>query len=148
LDAEINGRITDRWAMFVGYTLNDNELKSGYTTNLGAPYMSRTPRHLFKLWTTYQFAGRLSQLKVSTGINAQSGNFRQGFVNSIPYEFSQGGYAILGARAEYIFNETWSAALNLDNIVDKTYYQTVGNTFAGNWYGQPRSYTLSIRGKW
>lgn len=148
LDAEINGRITARWAMFVGYTLNDNELKSGYTANLGTAYMPRTPRHLFKLWTTYQFSGHLEQLKVSAGINAQSGNFRQGFVNSVPYEFSQGGYTIVGARAEYLFNEVWSAALNLDNLLDKTYYQTVGNTFAGNWYGQPRSYTLSVRGKW
>ncbi|MBL8265890.1 TonB-dependent siderophore receptor [Steroidobacter sp.] len=157
LDAEINGRITDRWGVFAGYTFNENEYKSGYTSSVGA-YMPRTPKHLFKLWSTYQFDGSLARLKVSGGVNAQSGNYRTGtaaqldgsgaVVAFVPFEFSQGGYSIFSARAEYLINQTWSASLNLDNIFDKTYYSTVGTTSAGNWYGLPRSYTLSIRGKW
>lgn len=158
LDAEVSGNLTDRWNFFAGYTLNRNEYKSGYASNLGATYMPQTPRHLFKLWSTYRFAGDLSRLRLGAGVTAQTKSFVRGTVvefdstgqpvGSVPYQFSQGAYAIVSARGEYALNETWSAAVNLDNILDKTYYQTIGNTFARNWYGQPRSYTLTIRGRW
>ncbi len=40
----------------------------------------------------------------------------------------------------------WNVALNVNNVTDKTYYQTVGGSASGNWYGEPRSYMLTIRG--
>jgi len=36
----------------------------------------------------------------------------------------------------------------LENILDKTYYQTTGSVTGGNWYGPPRSYTATLRAKW
>lgn len=159
-DAEINGRLSDRWTMFVGYTWNENEYKSGYASEtLGTPYMPRTPKHMLKLWTTYQLPANLSRLKLSAGVNAQSRNFAAGTVTTYDpdtgaeigtnaFEFTQGAYAILSARAQYELNDTWSAALNLGNILDKTYYHTVSTSVSRNWYGAPRNYTLSIQGKW
>ncbi|MBL8269047.1 TonB-dependent siderophore receptor [Steroidobacter sp.] len=159
LDAEISGKLSPSWDLFVGYTYNENEYKSGYDSNLGALFMPQTPRHLLKIWSGYRFSGAWSRLKVSGGVSAQSRSFVRGVaavfepgsgapLGSVPYEFSQSGYAILSARGEYAFNETWSAALNFSNLLDKTYYQTVGDTGAGNWYGQPRSFTLTLRGRW
>lgn len=157
-DAEVSGLITDRWDFFAGYTYNENELKSGFASNLGTSFWPRTPKHLFKLWSGFRFDGAWSRLKLSGGVNAQSENFVQGTVTtfneqgqatgSAPYRFSQGSYAVVGLRAEYVVSEVWSLALNVDNLLDETYYQTIGNTSSRNWYGQPRNYMLTIRGKW
>ena len=52
-----------------------------------------------------------------------------------------------GARVGYQINRHWSAALNLANLFDKTYYQTIGAPAWGNFYGEPRSVTVSLRGR-
>lgn len=40
----------------------------------------------------------------------------------------------------------WNAALNINNLTDRTYYQTMGDAGGGNWYGEPRSFMLTLRG--
>ncbi|WP_293853831.1 TonB-dependent siderophore receptor [Steroidobacter sp.] len=158
-DAEISGNITERWNMFVGYTWNENEYRSGYSSEqLGSVFMPQTPEHLFKLWTTYRFAGDLKRLTVSAGVNAQSKNFSRGRVTvydgsqspigTAPFEFTQDAYAIFNARAGYAITDKWSVSLNLNNLTDQKYYQTIWSSAARNWYGMPRSYTVSLNGSW
>ncbi|MBL8265445.1 TonB-dependent receptor domain-containing protein, partial [Steroidobacter sp.] len=156
-DFEINGSLTRDWNVFAGYTYNENEYKKGFTTS-GAAFMPQTPRHLFKLWTTYKLPNRFDQWELGLGVNAQSKTYVQGTVitydlgtgtalGSAPYSFTQGGYTLLSARVQYEINDHWSAALNLTNITDKTYYQTVGTSAWANWYGAPRGYMVTMRGK-
>ncbi|MBL8265175.1 TonB-dependent siderophore receptor [Steroidobacter sp.] len=158
-DLEISGRLHNRWNLIGGYTYNENEYKSGYRTDLGTSYMPRTPAHLFKLWSTYQFAGALDGLKVGGGLNAQSRTSVVGSLatydpvtgavqTSTPYRFHQDPYATVSLRGEYSFNDTWSVALNLTNLFDRTYYRTLGDTRRGNWYGEPRSFVVSLKGTW
>ena len=59
---------------------------------------------------------------------------------------TQAGYAVWGASVQYRINRNWSAALNVHNLFDKTYYKTVGTSGSGNWYGEPRSVLLTLRG--
>jgi TonB-dependent siderophore receptor len=156
VDVEVNGRLLRNWDVFLGYTYNTNEFKAGYANN-GAAYMAQTPKHLFKLWTTVTLPGMLDSWKLSAGVNAQSRTYVAGsvslydsngaYVGSAPYDFEQGGYALVNARAEYQINESWSAAFNINNATDKTYYQSVGSAFMSNWYGEPRNYILSVRFK-
>jgi hypothetical protein len=47
-------------------------------------------------------------------------------------------------RAEYQINAHWLAALNVNNIFDRTYYQTVGSVFNYNYYREPRNFMLSV----
>ncbi len=158
-DAEINGNVTDRWTLFMGYTWNENEYRSGFSGDqLGTVFMPQTPEHLFKLWTTYRFAGDLERLTVSAGLNGQSKNFSQGTVTlydstgaptgSAPFKFTQDAYAVVNVRAAYTINDRWSLSLNLNNLLDEKYYQTVWSSAARNWYGTPRNFTLSLRGTW
>lgn len=157
-DVEINGQLTEQWHLFAGYTYNENEYKSGYTGENGASYMPQTPKHLLKLWTNYQLPGSLSQWEVGAGVNVQSRNYVSGSANvldadsgefvAIPYRFSQGGYAVANARVQYEINDHWTASLNVTNLFDKTYYQTVGTTLYANWYGQPRAVMAVVRAKW
>ena len=142
VDAEISGEVLPRLQAFAGYTFNDNENKDG-----NARYSTVTPRHLFKLWTMYQLPGNLAQWKLGGGTHIQSASYVTGTIGGTPYNFTQSGYAVWNARAEYALNKTWTASLNINNLFDKTYYQTVGYATYYNWYGEPRNATLAIRGK-
>ena len=142
----------------------------------GTPFVTIQPKNLYKLWTSYDFGaarktGWLSALTISGGVNGQSSGFNSGSAcvnllppnpvtgasscvssrapDTIPYSFTVPAYAVFSGRIDYRFSRIWSLAVNLENILDKTYYQTVGNSpSSGNWYGAPRSVTASIRAKW
>lgn len=158
VDVEVNGQLTEQWRLFAGYTYNENEYKSGYSSERGTSYMPKTPKHLLKVWTNYQLPGSLSQWEVGAGVNVQSSNYVSGSANAldpdsgefvtIPYRFSQGGYAVANARVQYEINDNWTASLNVTNLFDKTYYQTIGTTLYSNWYGQPRAFMAVVRAKW
>lgn len=117
----------------------------------------------------------LSRLTLSGGLNWQSEAFRSGSVctgyeqafdddgnpvlnNSgtllfnctamADYDFISDSYGVLSARAEYALNDVWDVALNVENLTDETYYQTIGTASQLNWYGAPTSYTLSLKGRW
>ncbi|MEJ1964526.1 MAG: TonB-dependent receptor [Gammaproteobacteria bacterium] len=156
----------------MGYTYNQNEVRGSdyYGVNYTGPkrpLISRVPKHLLKLWTSYQLPGGewLHRLNVSAGVNAQTDSFNAGTacvqyvygadVNGNPtascaktasYQYTVGAYAVFSARLAYQLGQHWSAALNVNNLTDRTYYQTVSGSDGGNWYGEPRSFMLSMRG--
>jgi len=154
IDAELTGRLLPGWEVFTGYTYNLNEQNSGYGDQDGAAFFPQTPRHLFKLWTMVQLPNGLSDWRFGAGLNAQSRTSVKDTAASadgsarVPFEYSQGGYAIVGLRGEYRFIEGWSAAINISNLFDRTYYQTVGKAPALNFYGEPRNVMLSLTGSW
>ncbi|WP_050577322.1 TonB-dependent siderophore receptor [Pseudomonas cremoricolorata] len=153
LDFEVSGELAERLEATFGYTYNHNENKVS-----GAAYNSLTPRHLAKLFATYQLPGVLSPLKIGGGVTAQSASYVSGSAllrdanggltgDSVDYRFSQAGYALWNAFAHYQLDEHWSVAGNLDNLFDKHYYSTVGYSDYGNFYGTPRNFTVSLRGE-
>jgi len=166
VDIELTGKILPDWQISTGYTYNDNYFKTGGTlsngvSSTGTSIAPQAPKHLFKLWTTYQLPGQLSQWTLGFGVNAQSATFANGTIytafnangtgvsgSSVPYQFVQGGYAVFNARVAYQIDKNWSAALNINNIFDRVYYQTVGVTSSGSLYGPPRNAMLTVRGTW
>ncbi len=177
VDLEATGEVLPGWQVFASYTFNENKQQgSSFGTSEGLPIISIAPRHLYKLWTSYDFGaaghgGALSGLSVSGGVSGQSSGFQSGSTcvslnpNAQPnpitgaqaclpdgfedFQFTVPAYAVFSARADYRLSDTWSLAANLENILDKTYYQTTGTSVAfGHWYGVPRSATISLRGKW
>ncbi|MNJ53836.1 Fe(3+)-pyochelin receptor precursor [compost metagenome] len=120
-------------------------------------YSAVTPKHLFKLWSTYRLPGDLEKWKLGMGVTAQSSNGRSGTVNAFnpdsgqydgaaeAFKFVQAGYAIWSSSLEYQIDKHWSAILNANNVFDKKYYQTVGTSANGNFYGEPRNFTLTVR---
>jgi len=63
-----------------------------------------------------------------------------------PFDYSQSGYAVWNAMAEYRLDEHWTLTYNLNNLFDKVYYSTVGPSNRQNWYGEPRNQMLTLRG--
>lgn len=154
VDAEISGQIARGWNLFAGYTYNHNRNKTDPSQLV---YSSITPKHLFKLWSTYQLPGTLSPWTLGGGVMLQSSTYVSGKANSynpgsgqfdgalVPFQFTQAGYAVWNASLQYRINRSWTATLNVNNLFDKTYYKTVGSASGGNWYGDPRNATLTLR---
>ncbi|ALM83516.1 TonB-dependent siderophore receptor [Bordetella sp. N] len=142
VDAEISGEVARGWQLFAGYTFNtlkfldDTEVLN---TNFGRTF---TPKHILRLWTDYRLPGDLSAFTVGGGVNYQTGSYTE----TRNVRVSQGSYAIWNARVAYQFNKRWSAALNVNNLFDKKYYQTIGAPGWGSFYGESRNATLTLRG--
>lgn len=158
VDMEISGEVLPDWMLIAGYTYNNNQNR---TKN--AAFSTITPKHMVKLWSTYRLPGRLNDLKLGGGVNLQSATYVSGTAGvvgsdgnpvkdangrdlSIPFDYKQSGYAVWNAMAEYRLDENWTVAYNLNNVFDKTYYSTVGSSYSGNWYGDPRNHMLTLRG--
>ena len=153
----ISGEVARGVNLFAGYTYNHTVDRQSDDTR--AIYSGVTPRHLFKLWGTWQLPGALERFKLGAGVTAQSANFRSGTVATFnpatqaydgpsqDYKFTQAGYAIWNSSVEYRIDRNWSATLNANNVFDKRYYQTVGTTNNGNFYGEPRNFVLTVRSR-
>lgn len=171
VDLEVTGELRPGWQIFLGYTYNKNKYSGQFYVDQsldGEPLVSLQPEHLLKLWTSYVFAegSALPGITIGGGLKAQSKVYQAGtacsefIVNpntgavscrpgfNLPYDYTANSYAILSARVDYRITKNWTLALNVNNMTDKRYYQTMGTNSGGNWYGEPRSATLTLRGKW
>jgi outer membrane receptor for ferric coprogen and ferric-rhodotorulic acid len=101
------------------------------------------PRHLLRMWGDYALGGSLERFTIGAGVNAQSDNFRVS--PSSGEKITQSGYAIWNGRIGYRIDDTWSVALNGNNLFDKRYYTTIGTESFGNYYGDPRNFMLSVK---
>jgi iron complex outermembrane receptor protein/outer membrane receptor for ferric coprogen and ferric-rhodotorulic acid len=145
-DVELGGELRPGWQLAAGYTFNSTQDKS-----TGQRYSSITPRHLLKLSTAYTLPGTLSPWRVGGSAQIQSKHYVSGSAlsggTSVPFDFTQGGYAVWNAMVHYQIDPHWSLALNINNLFDRTYYQTLGSTFSNNLYGAPRNAMLTLRGR-
>lgn len=158
VDVELSGVVLPGWQMFAGYTYNTSEYDGPDNARFssGASFLTRTPRHMFKVWTIWDLPGRLSRWTVNAGVVGQTDTHVIGealatpdSTDYIPYRFSQGGYAVWNASVQYRFNDTWTIGLYGDNLLDKNYYAVISDvTYSANVYGVPRSYVLTLRGRW
>jgi TonB-dependent siderophore receptor len=146
VDVELAGEITKGWNFSGSYTYDYTEQKGIHVSVVGAPTYSQQPRQLVKLYTTYAFQseGWLKNFSVGGGLNFQSDTFFAG------YEFfnEQKDYAILNLRAAYKLYEHWNIGLDVTNVTNTKYFQTLGAEGGGQFYGQPTAFTLSLKGKW
>ena len=146
-DMEVGGELQPGWQLAAGYTFNKTKDKSTNTD-----YSSITPRHLLKLSTAYTLPGEWSQWKIGGSANVQSKTHVRGTIydaaaKATPYKFAQSGYAVWNAMAQYRIDPKWTVTLNVNNLLDRVYYDTVGSAISGNYYGTPRSWMLTLRGQ-
>ncbi|KAF0864301.1 TonB-dependent receptor [Pseudomonas sp. LD120] len=143
-EAELSGEVIERLQLLAGYTYTQTKtLEDADRNNDGLSYNTYVPRHLLRVWGDYQLGGALERFNVGAGVNAQSDNYRVSPISGKP--ISQAGYAIWNGRIGYRIDDTWSLALNGNNLLDKRYYTTIGTEGFGNFYGDPRNFTLSVK---
>lgn len=156
-DAEVSGEVATGLQLMAGYTYNRLEAKDA---NEGrSSFEGVTPKHLLKVWGTYQLPGELHDWKVGLGAITQSVTSKQGEVTpfnpstgkfdgtSAEYKFQQSGYTLWSASLDYQIDKNWSATLNANNLFDKKYYSTLGTSAYNNFYGDPRNFMLTVRSK-
>jgi len=162
VEAELSGRLTPNWQISAGYTFDVNRENANLDNAPGVTQgvlSSITPKHMLKLWTNYRLPGMDNRWSIGGGLRAQTSSYATGEAcptydasgNCLgafaPYAIRQGFYTVATLRAAYQVNRHWSMALNIDNLFDRTYYQTTGQIYGGNWYGTPRSFMLTIKGQ-
>ncbi|MHA6193816.1 TonB-dependent siderophore receptor [Pseudomonas wadenswilerensis] len=131
-----------------GEVLPGLQLLAGYTFNLthssaGGPVSAETPKHLLRASTAYTLPGALNRLTLGAGVSAQSG-YTTDSNGSTAY--GSPGHAVWDARIAWKLDPHWTVSLNGDNLFDRTYYTSASGLDRGNIFGDPRSYTLTLRG--
>ena len=143
-EAEVSGEVIDRLQLLAGYTYTQTTvLEDADAAQNGVPYNSYVPRHLLRVWADYGLSGALDRVSVGAGVNAQSSNYRVSPISG--NDMTQSGYAVWNGRVSYRIDDTWSVALNGNNLFDKRYYVTVGTEGFGNFYGEPRNFVMSLK---
>ncbi|MBP0048756.1 TonB-dependent siderophore receptor [Marinobacterium sp. AK62] len=122
VEVDLSGELAPGWHMNAGYTYLDIEDAEGNRTK------TETPRHLVKLSSTY----RLQSLPGLT----LGGSVRwQDEVSSSVAE--QDAYALVDMMARYEINPNLTASLNINNLTDEKYINSV--RWAQAYYGAPRN---------
>ena len=132
----------ERLQLLAGYTYTQ-VLEDADAAQDGLAYNSYVPRHLLRVWGDYALSGALERVTIGAGVNAQSSNYRVSPISG--NDITQAGYAIWNGRIGYRIDDTWSVALNGNNLFDKRYYATVGTEGFGNFYGEPRNFVMSLK---
>ncbi|MCO8309070.1 TonB-dependent siderophore receptor [Pseudomonas mandelii] len=143
-EAEVSGEVIDRLQLLAGYTYTQTKvLEDADVSQDGVSYNTYVPRHLLRVWGDYALSGPLERVTVGAGVNAQSSNYRTSPTSG--NNVTQSGYAVWNSRIGYRIDDTWSVALNGNNLFDKRYYATVGTEAWGNFYGEPRNFVMSVK---
>ncbi|MGU1808325.1 Fe(3+)-pyochelin receptor FptA [Pseudomonas aeruginosa] len=141
-ELEGTGYLTPYWSLSAGYTYTSTEYLKDSQNDSGTRYSTFTPRHLLRLGSNYDLPWQDRRWSVGGGLQAQSDY-------SVDYRgvsMRQGGYALVNMRLGYKIDEHWTAAVNVNNLFDRTYYQSLSNPNWNNRYGEPRSFNVSLRG--
>jgi catecholate siderophore receptor len=135
------GQITKNWSVTAGLATMDTEIKEGLTGNATAApgAASRwSPKVSATMWTTYKFDDKLT-----IGGGARYMGKQERLVDptksaaetnmpSIPH------YTVVDAMASYRLNKNVALQLNLYNVFDKFYVNTLNNSGARATLGAPR----------
>ena len=146
LDLEISGSLTENWKIFAGYTLNNSKYMRGENgRNSVSPYLQganfsrHTPKHIFRLHTSYDLPWGGRKWTVGGGVSAQSKTSSLGYVK-------QGGYALWHANVKYTPSENLQFSLIADNLFNKRYFENNKVRYNGinNYLGEPRNISLKV----
>ena len=126
---EADGQINDHWALNFGIANFEAKDAKDVKVNTNS---ARTTANLFAKYTQDQW-------KAGLGVNYRGEISRGTGVNKI----TQGDVFLMSAMLGYKIDDQFNVQLNLDNILDKKYYEGVAENSMN--YATPRSATLSLQ---
>lgn len=143
LEFEIAGRITPQWDIFAGVGFMKAVIDQSGSNAAGQAEVGKnpglSPTRQATLFTTYRIGDKW---RVGGGFTAVSQNKP---ANSVTTLNRAPGYVKADALLEYRVNEGNSLKLNIDNLFDKVYYNTLYRGFAAP--GDARSVRLTLTSK-
>ena len=130
----LTGNITRAWSIFAGYTWLDSEITESANPAEVGRELTNTPKNSLSLWTAYRFLERFE-----VGAGGQFVDSR--FANTINTREAD-AYWLWDAMASWDLNEKLTARLNVYNIGDEEYLDSLGGGHAVP--GQARSAVVSL----
>lgn len=143
LEFEIAGRITPKWDVFAGVGFLRAVIDKSGSNAAGLAEVGQnpglSPSRQANLFTTYRVN---EQWRVGAGLTAVSQNKP---ANSVTTLNRAPGYVKADALVEYRVNKDNTLKLNIDNLFDKVYYNTLYRGFAAP--GDARSVRVTLTSK-
>ena len=137
IELEASGEVLPGLQVLAGYTFNLTH------SSAGGPVSAETPKHMLRASTSYTLPGAWNRLSLGAGVSAQSGYTTD---SDSTAAYGSPGHAVWDARIAWKVDRHWTVSLNGDNLFDRTYYTSASGLDRGNIFGDPRSYTLTLRG--
>ncbi|MEE1925741.1 TonB-dependent siderophore receptor [Pseudomonas sp. 148P] len=137
IELEASGEVLPGLQVLAGYTFNLTH------SSAGGPVSAETPKHMLRASTSYTLPGTWNRLSLGAGVSAQSGYTTD---SNSTTAYGSPGHAVWDARIALKLDQHWTVSLNGDNLFDRTYYTSASGLDRGNIFGDPRSYTLTLRG--
>ncbi|MFP8967075.1 TonB-dependent receptor [Pokkaliibacter sp. CJK22405] len=113
-----SGYLTPSWQLMANYTYMDSEVRSATDEDIVGNELSNTPHNSFSLWSSYQLT---SDLQLGGGLQYVDDRF-----NSTSNTRVAPSYTLYSAAASYTVNSHLTLRLNLHNITDEDYIDSVG----------------------
>jgi outer membrane receptor for ferric coprogen and ferric-rhodotorulic acid len=145
VELEFVGDVTDRIQLFAGYTYVDIEDADG---NSAKPFV---PEHLAQLRGTWKAPG-VEGLELGSKVRWQSSISQdQGVATTGPNAGAkivteQESYAVVDLMASYDFARDWNATLNVNNVTDEKYIESLKKfgASAQGFYGDPANASVTV----
>lgn len=143
IEVDIAGQITDSLSLIATYALTDSEITKDDFGNQGNRFFN-IPEHAGSLWAKYEFHNApLSGLSLGAGVFLVG---QRECDNTNTCELP--GYGRVDAFAAYKWTlgpTRLTAQLNVNNLIDKTYFESGGYGFRQAIPGAPRSFFGLVR---
>ncbi|MEM9485046.1 MAG: TonB-dependent siderophore receptor [Cyanobacteria bacterium P01_F01_bin.116] len=139
VELDVNGEILPGWNIIASYAYTDAEITEDNTFDVGNR-LPGVPEHSASLWSTYRIqSGDLEGLGFGLGLN-YVGERKGGLDNS----FEVDDYFLTSAAAFYRRNN-WRFQVNIDNLFDIDYIESVGaGRTRGIYPGDPLTVRASV----
>ncbi|PXX90309.1 TonB-dependent siderophore receptor [Marinobacter vulgaris] len=145
VELEFVGDVTDRIQVFAGYTYIDIEDADGKSAR------SFVPEHLAQLRGTWKVPGVEglevgSQVRWQSSISQDQGEATTGPNAGAKIVTEQESYAVVDLMASYDFARDWNATLNVNNVSDEKYIESLKKfgASAQGFYGEPANASLTV----
>lgn len=134
-EIELSGALTENWNLLLGWSQFSAKDADGESVN------TRFPRRTANLFSTYRF----NRLTLGAGLNWEDSNYtRANNPLGQAEKLEQQAYTLVNVMARYQFTDQLSAQLNINNLLDKTYYSQIG-FYSQHAFGAPRHGNLTVK---
>ncbi|WP_231659115.1 MULTISPECIES: TonB-dependent siderophore receptor [Pseudoalteromonas] len=146
-EVEFSGSLSQYWNLSAGYSQHKTKSKEGKQLK------TDEPNKLLNIYTTYDFDHYLTGFTAGFGVNWQNSFYatpQRPLANgqSEAYKIEQSPVTLLNFMARYEINDKTSVSLNINNLLDEHYFNSISSWDGYVLHGEPVSWQLSLRHAW
>ncbi|KAF7764278.1 outer-membrane receptor for ferric coprogen and ferric-rhodotorulic acid [Pseudoalteromonas citrea] len=146
-EIELTGALSENWDLSASYSKHKTKSREG------EELYTNEPKQLLNIFTTYDFNNYFQGFTAGFGVN-WTGDFYKNIDRPTAdgtiedYRFEQSSTVLVNVMARYAINDKMSIALNVNNLFDKHYYDSVSNWSGNVLHGEPVNWKLAFRYSW